>query len=106
MRAVHIEVISTPQERGFVWVLLAFRWETLVEMAPASEQIQQYLPGFATLAGLHESVHIADHDQSVPCTREKDSEALWGGHETDIVVPVAPRERDYHDVAFFSLVVV
>lgn len=40
MRAVPIKVMSTPQERGFIWVLLAFRWETLVEMALASEQIQ------------------------------------------------------------------
>ena len=106
MWAVLVEVFSTSKEHGLICVLLAFCWETFVDMVLAFERAQQHLPRFAALSGLHESVRVADHDQRVPCTREQDGQALRRRHEPDIMARIAPRKRDYHDVAFFPLVVV
>ena len=87
-------------------MLLAFDRETSVDMAFAFKRFEQYIPRFVALASLHESVRIANHDHCVPRTREENCQTLRRGHEPDIVIRVAPRERNDDDIAFFSLVVV
>ena len=37
---------------------------------------------------------------------DEDGQVLRRRHEPDIMARIAPRKRDYHDVAFFPLVVV
>ena len=63
-------------------------------------------PQLAALAGVPESVVVADHDQRIARPRDEYVETLGSKHEPNVVIWIAPREARQHDVVLLALVVV
>lgn len=69
-------------------------------------EVQEWLPCLICIATLEESLHIANHDESVAGSRKQDIESLGQKHEPDVAFFVATHERYNDDFTLFTLVVI
>jgi hypothetical protein len=65
-----IEVLSLSQECGFVWMLLAFDWKAIVNVAISLQLVHKRYPYFLAFTAIHERVCIANHDQTISRSRK------------------------------------
>lgn len=66
--------------------------ESVVNLASSSHEIQELGPSLSASPRMGERVRIADDDQAIPCSGQKDIDALWRTHESDIVTGVPSSE--------------
>ena len=87
-------------------MLLAFDGKSVVQLSTFLELINERLPNMFSFSTADECLGIADYDQNVASSRDQDVQALWGYHETDVSLAVAPGKRGDDDVTFLALIIV
>lgn len=104
--AVFVEFFRATQEHLSARMALTLYRQSIVNMIPGFENRHETFPQSLTFAGAHECFSIANHDQRISSSGQQDVESFWRRHESNISTRIASRQRDYDDIAFFSLVVV
>lgn len=85
---------------------LTFDREAVVEVPFFVYNREKIPPKVSASPGVEERVRVSDQNQPVPCTREKDVEALGGMHEPYVTLGIRPCQAGDDDLALFALVVI
>lgn len=97
-------------DQGHLLMRLALQLQMSFEHFLLPSQFDHTLPQRALflvlLAELLDAVEVPEHVQPHPCSRQGHADPVFHRHEPDLVLRVRPHQRQDHDVALLSLIVI
>lgn len=85
---------------------LTFDREAVVNIIAGREQLEEWLPRIGAFLARQKRLGIADDDDRCPRARQKDVQAFFRCHETNVAILVAASQTGDDNFTFFALVVV
>jgi hypothetical protein len=101
-----VEVSGESENCCAILVAFTTNGKAIINMIAFSKKGEEALPQLPALASVHKMICIADENKCVPCSRQKDVQALRRNHKTNVVVRITPCEGNDHHITLISLKVI
>ena len=102
----HVEIQWLLQDVLSVWMLFALHWKAVMYAVGLLEQFKEWFPCTGSLLAGQECLGVANDNQRVACSGQKDVESFRSGHETYVSVTVATSQASYDNVGLVALEVI
>jgi hypothetical protein len=87
-------------------MLLTLHWKAIIHMTSTLELLHQWYPHLLSFATVHECFGVADQNQGISGSRQKNIDSLRSTHEPDVTIAIATGQACDDDFTFFTLIIV